>query len=477
VTSPHFAWLPPEINSALIHAGPGAAPLLAAAEAWDGLAQNLVSSASSFFSVTSDLVGGSWQGASATAMMSVASQYVGWLSAAATQAEAASAQASAIATAFESALVATVQPAMIGANRALVRVLASTNWFGLNAGAIMDTESAYEQMWAADVGAMFGYHADASTALAQLPPWEQVMQQLGLPFGAGAPATAVTTHATAGIAPATAGTAPTTAGTAATTAGTTSGGSSAGSANAGSQNVGSGSSNSQNSGWGSGGWGSAGNNLFGLGGLNSGTGNIGLFNSGNNNVGFFNSGNGNIGIGNTGNLNTGLANTGTANVGFFGGTGTGVFQSNGLAVGAGADPFGSAHYVTGGLGAASLGTGLLNTAAASTGGFFPGVAGTALFNPASASAAAFSAPTDLGAAQPSVVSPAGGPTPIPPALRTSIAAPAAFSAAPGGPAVAGGDTGARTPIPARGQPIPGSGFFKDQSAEANPFTGEPGQAD
>jgi len=473
VTSPHFAWLPPEINSALIHAGPGAAPLLAAAEAWDGLAENLASSASSFFSVTSDLLNGSWQGASATAMMSVASQYVSWLGAAAAQAEAASAQASAIATAFESALAATVQPAVVGANRAFVRVLASTNWFGMNTPAIMDTESAYEQMWAADVGAMFGYHADASTALAQLPPWQQVMQQLGLPFSAAGGAHAAP-PATSGTATATAGTAPATAGTASGTAGTASGSSNA--ANAGSQSASSGSSTSA-----SGGWGGAGN-LFGLGGLNSGTGNIGLFNSGNNNIGFFNSGNNNIGIGNTGNLNTGLANTGTANVGLFGGTG--VFQSNGATVGAGADPLGSGHYLTGGLSAAGLGTGLLNTAAASTGGIFPSVASAAVFNPLPAGAAAFSAPTDLGSIQASVASPAGGPTPIPPALRTTTAAPAAFMAAPasgsaaGGPAVVGGDAGARTPIPARGQAIPETGFFKDQrtAAESGPVAGEPESA-
>ena len=72
VTSPHFAWLPPEINSALMFAGPGAGPLLAAASAWGGLAEDLASSVSSFGSVTQELTSGSWQGASAAAMMVVA---------------------------------------------------------------------------------------------------------------------------------------------------------------------------------------------------------------------------------------------------------------------------------------------------------------------------------------------------------------------------------------------------------------------
>jgi PPE-repeat protein len=180
VTSPHYARLPPEINSALIFAGPGAAPLLAAAKAWDGLAENLASSASSFFSVTSDLANGSWQGASSAAMMAVATRYVSWLSAAAVQAEAASSQASAIAAAFETALEATVQPAVVSANRALVQALASGNHLGQNAPAIADIEAAYEQMWASDVVAMSGYHADASAAVAKLTPWQQVVPKLDL---------------------------------------------------------------------------------------------------------------------------------------------------------------------------------------------------------------------------------------------------------------------------------------------------------
>ena len=185
MTSPHFAWLPPEINSALLYAGPGSAPLHAAAEAWDGLAENLTSSASSFFSVASDLANGSWQGPSASAMLAVATQYVSWLKAAAAQAEATSSQASAIAGAFETALSATVQPAVVNANRALVRALASQNHLGQNAPTIMDIESAYEQMWATDVAAMSGYHADASAAAEQMAPWQNVLQNLDVQFNNG----------------------------------------------------------------------------------------------------------------------------------------------------------------------------------------------------------------------------------------------------------------------------------------------------
>ena len=49
----------------------------------------------------------------------------------------------------------------------------------------MDIESAYEQMWATDVAAMSGYHADASAAADQLAPWQHVMQNLGVHFSNG----------------------------------------------------------------------------------------------------------------------------------------------------------------------------------------------------------------------------------------------------------------------------------------------------
>ena len=58
-----FGALPPEINSARMYAGPGAGPMLAAATAWDVLASELYSTASSYGSVISDLASG-WLGPS-----------------------------------------------------------------------------------------------------------------------------------------------------------------------------------------------------------------------------------------------------------------------------------------------------------------------------------------------------------------------------------------------------------------------------
>jgi PPE-repeat protein len=170
-----FAWLPPEINSARIFAGAGSGPLHVAASAWDGLAQDLSASASSFDSVIVGLTSGPWAGPASVAMAAAATPYVGWLTAAAGQAGAAAAQARAAAAAFEAALSATVHPAAVTANRTTLMTLIATNFFGINAPAIAATEFHYVEMWAADVGAMLGYHAGATSVastMAQfsLPP-------------------------------------------------------------------------------------------------------------------------------------------------------------------------------------------------------------------------------------------------------------------------------------------------------------------
>jgi PPE-repeat protein len=178
-----FLVLPPEINSLRMFVGAGSAPMLEAAAAWDGLASELASAASSFASVTSDLTGQAWQGPAAAAMMAAATPYAGFLSAAATQAQTASAQAQAVAAVFESSLAATVHPVMVASNRSDLVSLVMSNLFGQNAPAIAATEAEYEQMWAQDVAAMVGYHAGASAAGGALGPLHNLATQLASALG------------------------------------------------------------------------------------------------------------------------------------------------------------------------------------------------------------------------------------------------------------------------------------------------------
>jgi len=253
----NFAVLPPETNSARMFAGVGQGPMLAAAAAWDGLAEELHVAAGSFAAVISELGGEVWQGPAALAMTRAAGPYLTWLSTAAGQAEQAAAQARLATRAFETALAATVHPIVLAANRTQLVSLVGSNLLGQNAPAIAAAEAEYERMWAQDAAAMSGYYAGASAAAAQLTPWQELLQNLQVQLGSayaasGLPAISLDL-------------------------------------NTGTFNVGNG---------------------------NIGVNNIGYGNIGNGNIGFENLGTGNLGIDNIGNSNIGIGNTGNRFIGF-----------------------------------------------------------------------------------------------------------------------------------------------------------------
>jgi PPE-repeat protein len=164
-----FGALPPEINSALMYAGPGAGPMLAASAAWDGLATEMEMAANSYGSMVSTLASGPWQGPSSTAMAAAAAPYVAWMTTTAVQAEEAATGARAAAAAYESAFAATVPPPVIALNRAELMMLVATNFFGQNTPAIAANQAEYAAMWAQDAAAMYGYAASAAAASAVTP--------------------------------------------------------------------------------------------------------------------------------------------------------------------------------------------------------------------------------------------------------------------------------------------------------------------
>jgi PPE-repeat protein len=176
---PAFMFFPPEINSALISAGPGAGPLFAAASAWDALAAELGDSAASFETTVMDLAAVAWTGPSSTLMTAAAAPYVEWLVLAAGQAEVAALQARLAAAAYEGAIVATVPLADVLANRARLLVLIATNFLGINTAAIAQTELEYVEMWAQDVAAMAGYHVGAQLVTETLPSFSAAPAALG----------------------------------------------------------------------------------------------------------------------------------------------------------------------------------------------------------------------------------------------------------------------------------------------------------
>lgn len=168
----NFGALPPEVNSAKMYAGPGAGSMLAAAAAWNAIAAELRSAATSYDAVIRSLVSEGWLGPASAKMVAAVQPYVEWLATTAAAAEQAGAQANAAAAAYEAAFAATVPPPVVASNRTLQANLLATNIFGQNTGAIAATEAQYGEMWAQDASAMTSY-TSASRVASEMTPFSQ----------------------------------------------------------------------------------------------------------------------------------------------------------------------------------------------------------------------------------------------------------------------------------------------------------------
>ncbi|SOJ57966.1 PPE family protein PPE26 [Mycobacterium simulans] len=164
-----FGAIPPEVNSARMYAGPGSAPMVAAASAWSGLATELSSAAANYDAIITMLNSEEWLGPASAAMAEAVAAYVAWMSATAAQAQQSANQAAAAAAAFEATFASMVPPPLIAANRAQLAALVSTNVLGLNAAAIAAKETQYGEMWAQDAVAMYSYAASSASASAVTP--------------------------------------------------------------------------------------------------------------------------------------------------------------------------------------------------------------------------------------------------------------------------------------------------------------------
>jgi PPE-repeat protein len=160
-----FMMFPPEINSGLMYSGAGSGPLMAAASAWDELAADLESTASSYQAVLGQLTGSTWLGPTSARMAAATAPFVDWLAVTAGQAAETSAQARLAAAAYEGAFTATVPPAVVAANRSLLAALVATNFLGQNTPAIAATEALYMEMWFQDGLTMDTYATTAQQAV------------------------------------------------------------------------------------------------------------------------------------------------------------------------------------------------------------------------------------------------------------------------------------------------------------------------
>lgn len=168
--STDFGALPPEINSGRMYTGAGSAPMLSAASAWEALASQLHSAATSYRSVISELAAQPWQGPASASMAAAAAPHAAWMHTSSEQARHAASQARSAAAAYEQAFAATVPPPMIAENQARSRALEATNLLGQNTQAIATNQAHYGEMWAQDTATMYNY-AGITAAATKLTPF------------------------------------------------------------------------------------------------------------------------------------------------------------------------------------------------------------------------------------------------------------------------------------------------------------------
>jgi PPE-repeat protein len=183
-----FSLVPPEINSALMFSGAGSGPLLSAAAAWNELATDLETTATSYQTAITNLTTGPWLGPSSAQMAAAAAPYIAWMQSTATTAAQTGAQAQVAAGAYQSAYASMVPLPEIAANRALLTELVSNNFLGQNTGAIATTEANYLDMWIQDALTMDTYqvNSQAAAALPQQSPAPQVANGAMAPAAAAA---------------------------------------------------------------------------------------------------------------------------------------------------------------------------------------------------------------------------------------------------------------------------------------------------
>lgn len=160
-----FTALPPDVTSALIHAGPGAESLIEASGAWQRLGTDLEETAGAYTAVLSALAS-DWHGPSTLAMIDAAVPYLTWMRATAQQCHQLASSVQAAVAAYGSTVAAVVRPAEVAANRTQLAQLLATNGLGRNLTAIAATEAQYERMWANNAAAMYRYQAASAQATA-----------------------------------------------------------------------------------------------------------------------------------------------------------------------------------------------------------------------------------------------------------------------------------------------------------------------
>jgi PPE-repeat protein len=154
--------MPPELNTARLMAGAGAAPMLQAAAGWEALAISLETQADELAASLAAL-SSAWSGTASERAVAATMPMIVWLRTVSAQAMKRSLQAVAQANSYEQAMATTPPIPEIEQNHITNAVLNATNFLGINTVPIAVNEFDYfVRMWNQAAGAMDVYQAETA---------------------------------------------------------------------------------------------------------------------------------------------------------------------------------------------------------------------------------------------------------------------------------------------------------------------------